>query len=50
MMMIKHMEYHKIQIQIILLLFFQMDIIVKNVVKSIVINIMQVTSGINNVK
>jgi hypothetical protein len=34
-MMIKYMDYHKIQIQIILLLFFQMDIIVKNVVKNI---------------
>jgi hypothetical protein len=40
------MEYHKIQIQIILLLFFQIDI-VKNVVKNIHI---YVINGVNHVK
>jgi hypothetical protein len=35
MLAIKYMEYHKIQIQIILLLFYKMGIIVKNVVKDI---------------
>jgi hypothetical protein len=38
------MEYHKIQIQIILSLFFQIDIVVKNVVKDIQIHL----NGVNN--
>jgi hypothetical protein len=42
------MEYHKIQIQIILLLLFQMDIIVENVVKNI--QVINLINGVSHVK